>query len=118
MSDKSPMDKWVKPDSQKTDEQSEEQKEWQYVMDNLFNDENLHQKSELSRNLSVDLARLKVIEEQTGSQVAGMLAEWIMKYSISIKRQGRGESVQMMQSKQPEQDDEDTSYLKKLMGVR
>ena len=112
----SPFGEWVQKEGGSEEKETNKREEyWHMIFDNLFSDDKLYQKGDISPKLLFILVRLKILEERTGSLVAKDLAAWILKYSISKDRKGRKELVQMMQ-RMEQGEDEDTTYLKKLMG--
>ena len=102
--------------SEQAPQQSKRDDVWEKTMDELFNNKNIYHKGDISKRMTFLLARLKIIENKTGSQVSKQFAEWILKYSVSKDRKGRKEYVQMMQNIEPEES-EDQGYLRKVLGL-
>lgn len=91
------------------DEMSAKDKALQHTLDQLFDSSNMIFKADLAKSgkFWFHMARVKLIADHYGLDVRGKFHQIILEHSVSISRKGRKEYIQLFQTLNDNQQDEE-----------
>ena len=100
------------------DERSQKEKNLEQALHNLWSEEKMVFKAELSKKLYLQLAGLKTVADHYGLDVASSFHRQVLDHSVSIERKGRKEFIDLFRSlnDDPEEEAHEKSMMKRLMG--
>ena len=98
----------AQPNDEK-EEMSAKDKALQYTLDQLFDSSNMIFKADLSKSgkFWFHMARVKTIADHYDLNVRSKFHQTILEHSVSISRKGRKEYIQLFQTLNENQDDEE-----------
>lgn len=99
------------------DEMTQKEKNIQQALEQLWSNDNMVYKADLNQKLWLHMARLNVIGKHYDLDVLKNLHNEILEHSVSIKRQGRKEYINLFQAFNKEDESELDKEKKRLGGL-